>query len=95
MIWAVSDEKVAPYGVTVELPAYYDALTRDGSATVLLTAKGPRPYLLSYDGFNEKSFRVHGTEPSGEFDWEVKAVRADVPALRVEQWDPDLVEAHP
>jgi hypothetical protein len=69
---------------SVVLPDYFDALTRDHTATVLLTAKGSKPFVLSYDAFDEKSFRVHGTRVDGEFDWEVKAVRADVPILEVE-----------
>ncbi len=70
---------------TVTLPDYFDALTRDHTATVLLTAKGEMPFLLSYDRFDEKSFVVHGAKADGEFNWEVKAVRADVPALEVER----------
>ena len=69
----------------VTLPDYFDALTRDHSATVLLTARGDIPFLLSYDNFDEKSFVVHGTLPDRAFDWEVKATRQDVPALKVEQ----------
>ena len=70
---------------TITLPDYFDALTRDHTATVLLTAKGETPFLLSYDRFDEKSFVVHGVKADGEFDWEVKAVRADVPVLEVER----------
>lgn len=70
---------------TVVLPDYFDALTRDGSATVLLTAKGDQPFLLSYDRFDEKSFVVHGAKADGEFDWEVKATRQDVPPLEIER----------
>lgn len=68
----------------VTLPDYFDALTRDGEATILLTAKGSEPFLLSYDHFDEKSFVVHGTKPDGEFDWEVKSVRGDLSPLEVE-----------
>jgi len=70
---------------TITLPDYFDALTRDHTATVLLTAKGETPFLLSYDRFDEKSFVVHGAQADGEFDWEVKAARQDVPALEVER----------
>ena len=69
----------------VILPDYFDVLTRDRSATVLLTARGATPFLLSYDGFDEKGFVVHGTLPDGEFDWEVKATRQDVPPIEVER----------
>ena len=69
----------------VALPDYFDALTRDHTATELLTAKGSAPFLLSYDRFDEKSFVVHGAQADGEFDWEVKATRADVAPLEVER----------
>ncbi len=69
----------------VALPDYFDALTRDHTATVLLTAKGDAPFLLSYDRFDEKSFVVHSTKADGEFDWEVKAIRADVAPLEIER----------
>lgn len=70
---------------TITLPDYFDALTRDHTATVLLTAKGEMPFLLSYDRFDEKSFMVHGAKADGAFDWEVKATRQDVPPLEVER----------
>lgn len=69
----------------VELPEYFDALTRDNTTTILLTAKGKIPFLLSYDDFDEKSFVVYGSVEKGEFEWEVKAVRADVEPLQVER----------
>jgi hypothetical protein len=69
----------------IELPEYFDALTRDNTATVQLTARGKRPFLLSYNDFNEKSFVVYASVPAGEFDWEVRAVRADVEPLQVER----------
>ncbi len=65
----------------VALPEYFEALTREGSATVLLTARGNQPFNLSYDNFRGKAFEVYGTSPDGEFDWEVKATRADVSPL--------------
>ncbi len=68
----------------ITLPGYFDALARDNTTTIILTAKGPTPYLLSYDSFDERSFIVHGTVPDGEFDWELKAVRGDVEPLQVE-----------
>ncbi len=69
---------------TITLPDYFDSLTRDNTATVLLTAKGKTPFLLSYDEFDETSFVVYGSVVNGEFDWEVKAVRADLDPLEVE-----------
>ena len=70
---------------TVTLPSYFAALTRAGSETVSLTAKGTTPFSLSYDSFSHDAgtFIVHGTLPSGQFDWQVVATRADVPALQV------------
>jgi hypothetical protein len=67
----------------VTLPSYFKDLTRPGSATVLLTAQGVAPYLLSYDNFSGNTFTVHGSIPSGSFDWQVEATRADVPLLQV------------
>lgn len=69
----------------VELPEYFNALTRDNTTTILLTAKGRVPFFLSYDDFDEKSFVVYGSVEEGEFEWEVKAVRADVEPLQVER----------
>ncbi len=75
---------------SIQLPAYFNSLTKDGSATVILTAVGKEPYLLSYDEFDEKSFKVYGTEPTGEFSWEVKAERQDVNDLLVEPNKSDI-----
>ena len=69
---------------TVQLPEYFEALTRTEGRTVTLTAIGREPFLLSYEDVVEGAFRVHGTKPDGEFSWEVKAVRADVEPLEVE-----------
>jgi hypothetical protein len=70
---------------TVTLPSYFGALTRAGSETVSLTAKGSVPFSLSYDSFDHDAgtFVVHGSVQSGSFDWEVYATRADVPLLQV------------
>ncbi len=70
--------------VKVTLPDYYDALTMNESYTVVLTAKGSTPYLLSYDNFDQKQFTVYGDKNNGQFDWRVEAARADVGALEVE-----------
>jgi hypothetical protein len=69
----------------VKLPDYFDALTRDGSATVQLTPKKNRPMLLSVSEVNGASFVVHGSEPDGAFSWEVKGERADKPQLATER----------
>jgi hypothetical protein len=69
----------------IELPDYFEALTRKEGRTVQLTAKGTKPYLLSASEVKDGKFTVYGTEPDGEFYWEVKAVRADVEPLQVEK----------
>ena len=69
---------------TVRLPGYFESLTRNEGRTVMLTAKGREPFLLSYEDVVEDAFRVYGTKAEGEFAWEVKAVRADVGPLEVE-----------
>jgi hypothetical protein len=69
----------------ITLPDYFDALTRDGSETVLLTPKGETPFLLSYDHFDQKTFTVYGTEKTGSFDWQVTAERQDIPSLQIEK----------
>lgn len=68
----------------VELPDYFEALTRKEGRTAQLTPKGTEPYLLSASEVSEAKFKVHGTKINGEFYWEVKAVRADIEPLRVE-----------
>jgi len=69
---------------TVQLPAYFAALTRPEDHTVQLTALGPEPFLLSYTPIIDGQFTVYGSHPEGAFAWHVTAVRADVPALEVE-----------
>ncbi len=69
---------------TVQLPDYFEALTRPDDRTVQLTAIGAEPFLLSYTPIQQGEFIVYGTHPEGMFAWEVTAVRADVPPLEVE-----------
>jgi len=69
----------------IELPDYFEALTRKEGRTVQLTPKGTKPYLLSASEVKDGKLMVYGTEPDGEFYWEVKAVRADVEPLQVEK----------
>jgi len=71
--------------VIIELPEYFEALTRKEDRTIQLTAKGIKPYLLSASEIENGKFTVYGTESDGEFYWEVKAVRADVDPLQVEK----------
>jgi hypothetical protein len=68
----------------IVLPEYFNSLTLDGSATVILTPKGKKPFLLSYDNFIGNEFWVYADVVSGSFDWEVKAERQDVKKLLVE-----------
>jgi hypothetical protein len=68
----------------VELPDYFEALTRREGRTVQLTPKGAEPYLLSATDVVDGKFKVYGSKPDGSFYWEVKAVRADVEPLKVE-----------
>lgn len=78
---------------TVVLPAYFNSLTKDNSSTVILTQIGKKPFLLSYDEFNETSFKVYGLEKEGEFSWELKAERQDGPDLIVEPNKEDIIVA--
>lgn len=76
---------------TVRLPAYFQPLTREGSATVQVTPvfDGDEAVVaLAATEVVKGRFTVKaiGKEnPSQHFHWEVKAVRADVPELVVEQ----------
>ena len=69
---------------TVELPPYFEALTRREGRTVQLTAIGREPFRLSYEEVRDGRFQVYGSKPRGRFAWEVRAVRADVDELEVE-----------
>lgn len=60
----------------VDLPAYFEALTKENEATVTLTSIG-KPFLTGYEwnhGF--KSFKIYG-EPGREVSWVVYADRDD------------------
>ncbi len=65
----------------IALPPYFEALTREDERTVQLTPIGTDPYCLSYTPIKDGKFKVYGSVPEGEFSWEVKAVRADIPRL--------------
>jgi len=69
----------------IRLPEYFETLTRPEDRTVLLTARGREPFLLSYTDIVDGKFTVYGTKSDGEFYWEVKAVRGDVEPLVIER----------
>ncbi len=69
---------------TVQLPDYFEALTRREGRTVQLTAKGSEPFLMSATEVENGSFTAHGSLADGYFYWEVKAVRSDIEVLAVE-----------
>jgi hypothetical protein len=72
----------------IELPEYFEALTRPDERTVMLTPKvepgAPVP-LLGASAVRDGAFTVHADDPAAEhaFYWEVKAVRSDVDPLVV------------
>lgn len=81
----------------IALPPYFEALTCAGGRTVQLT---------NVDGFDRLAIRTRdgatiadgafvviseNPESTQRFDWEVKAVRADAPPLRVEPAKSELV----
>lgn len=74
----------------IELPPYFEALTCRGGRTVQLTNVDgfDRLAVRSQEGVKivDGAFVVMSENPESEqrFDWEVKAVRADAPTLRVE-----------
>ena len=68
----------------IELPEYFEELTRQMGRTVQLTAKGKEPFMLSYEEIEDGRFKVFGTAESGEFAWTVMAERADIEKLEVE-----------
>lgn len=69
----------------IRMPDYFEALTRAEGRTVQLTPRGPEPFLLSYDAVADGGFTVYADRDEGAFDWEVKAVRADVAELQTER----------
>ena len=74
----------------IRLPDYFEALTRPGDRTVLLTAvDGFDPIaVVSRNGarIRDGRFTVRSSNKRSRqaFDWEVKAVRADAPPLQPE-----------
>lgn len=60
----------------VELPEYFEALTKEKEATVTLTSIG-KPFLTGYEWENNyKAFKIYG-EPEREVSWVVYADRDD------------------
>ena len=60
----------------VELPDYFEALTKESEATVMLTSIG-RPFLTGYEWENDfTAFKIYG-EPEREVSWWVSADRDD------------------
>lgn len=76
--------------VEIELPHYFEALTRSKGRTIQLTTiDGFDPItVLSQGGEKIKNGRFivvsNNHESKQAFDWEVKAIRADAPELEVE-----------
>lgn len=75
---------------TVELPEYFERLTRRGDRTILLTNVGGFDPLavrtVAGEDIRYGAFHVYSSNPhsSQRFHWEVKAVRQDAPPLEVE-----------
>lgn len=75
----------------VQLPDYFEALTRPEERTVMLTpcCEGDEPVsMLAASSIVDGGFTVRSADdrnPRQAFYWEVKAVRADVARLDVEQ----------
>ncbi len=71
----------------IELPEYFESLTRKEDRTIQLTAKNGWSPLYIDGEIEHGQFPVKTTEYGNtgqEFFWEVKAVRADVDKLQVE-----------
>lgn len=82
--------------VTISLPDYFEAFTRKEHRTIILTNIDgfDRIAIQSIDGekIKDGKFVVVSDNPesSQQFDWEVKAVRADGPQLQAEPNKQDL-----
>ncbi|MBI2056384.1 MAG: hypothetical protein HYT37_03305 [Candidatus Sungbacteria bacterium] len=78
--------------VIIELPDYFESLTRKEGRTVLITPKmemdDETVSALAASSVRDGVFIVRsigGNNQNQAFYWEVKAIRADVPLMRVEQ----------
>ncbi|NEP14169.1 MAG: hypothetical protein F6K14_29040 [Symploca sp. SIO2C1] len=82
--------------VTISLPPYFEAFTRKENRTIILTNIDgfDRIAVQSIEGekIKDGKFIVVSDNPesSQQFDWEVKAVRADGPHLKAEPNKQDL-----
>ncbi len=78
----------------IQLPDYFEALTRKENRTVLLTPKFENDSQVSMLAASEVEYgkftvkMMDRKNPSQKFYWEVKAVRADVDVLEVETLKP-------
>jgi hypothetical protein len=85
------EAELAAGKATVRLPDYFEALTRKENRTVLLTPKFDEKAtvsMLAASEVKDGKFTVSGIDKknlSQKFYWEVKAVRADVETLEVEE----------
>ncbi len=76
---------------TIQLPDYFEALTRKENRTVLITPKfegDSQISMLAASEVDDGKFDVKMIDrknPSQKFYWEVKAVRADIGILEVEE----------
>ena len=78
--------------VTIELPNYFEVLTRKEARTVLLTAKNGWSPLYVDGEVKDGKFMIKTTEqgkPGQEFYWEVKALRSDEEPLEVQVIRPE------
>ena len=82
--------------ITISLPHYFEAFTRKEHRTIILTNIDgfDRIAVKSIDGEKIKDGKFvvvsENPESSQQFDWEVKAVRADGPKLQAEPNKQDL-----
>jgi hypothetical protein len=88
--------------VVIELPSYFEALTRSADRSVLITPKltrdGRAIPVLAASEVEDGCFTVAAAgegNPDQPFYWEVKAVRADLDALEVEPVKRDVRAAEP
>ena len=88
------EAELASGAAEIELPHYFEALTRSDGRTVQLTpVAGDGAVGLAATAVRDGRFGVRALGPAvpgQRFYWEVKAIRADVPELEVERDKPYL-----